>query len=73
MLVIIPCLSVVGIWSEFVCVNGIVTESVKEIYNEWYGSMVITEMDTVSVLNDMTDIRDGWGSCSILNTEYFNL
>ncbi len=24
-------------WSEFVCVNGVVTESVNEIYNEWYG------------------------------------
>ncbi len=22
-------------------------------------------MDTVSVLNDMIDVRDGWGSCSI--------
>ncbi len=47
------------------CVNGIVTESVKEIYNEWYGSVDVTEMDTMSLLNDMTDVRHGWGSCSI--------
>ncbi len=40
-------------WSECVCVC--VTESVKEIYNEWYGSVDVTEMDTVSVLNDMID------------------
>ncbi len=31
----------------------------------WYGSVVVTDMDTVSVLNDMIDVRDGWGSCSI--------
>ncbi len=29
-------------------------------------------MDTVSVLNDMIDVRDGWGSCSILNSEDVN-
>ncbi len=29
-------------------------------------------MDTVSLLNDMIDVRDGWGSCSILNTEDVN-
>ncbi len=55
-------------WSEFVYVNGVVTESVKAIYNEWYRSVNVTEMDTVSVLNDMIDVRD----CSILNTEYVN-
>ncbi len=32
-------------WSEVVCVNGVVTESVKEIYNEWYGSVDVKEMD----------------------------
>ncbi len=50
------------------CVNGVVTESVKGIYNEWYGSVDVKEMDTLSALNDMIDVRDGWGSCSILNT-----
>ncbi len=59
-------------WSEFVCVNGVVTKSVKEIYIEWYGSVDVTIMDTVSVLNDMIYVRDGWGSCSILNTEDVN-
>ncbi len=59
-------------WSEFVCVNGVVTESVKEIYNEWYGSVDVTEMDTVSVLNDMIYVRDGCGSCFILNIEDVN-
>ncbi len=29
-------------------------------------------MDTVSALNDIIDLRDGWGSCSILNTEDVN-
>ncbi len=29
-------------------------------------------MDTVSVLNGMIDVRDGWGSYSILNTEGVN-
>ncbi len=59
-------------WSENVCVNEVVTQSVKEIYNEWYGSVDATEMDTVSVLNDMIGVRDEWGSCSILNTEDIN-
>ncbi len=59
-------------WSEFVFVNGVVTESVKEIYSKWYGSVDVKEMDTVSVLNDMRDIKDGWGSCSTLNTEDVN-
>ncbi len=59
-------------WSEFVCVNAVVTESVKDIYNEWYGSVDVKEMGTVSVLNDMIDVRDGWGSCSILSTEDVN-
>ncbi len=57
-------------WSESVCVNGVVTESLKEIYNDCYGSVDVTEMDTLPVLNDVIDLRDGWGSCSILNTEY---
>ncbi len=43
-------------WSGFVYV---VTESVKEIYNEWYGLVDVKEMDTVSVLNDMIDVRVG--------------
>ncbi len=51
-------------WSEIVCVNGVVTQSVKEIFNEWYGSVDVTEMDTVSVLNDKIYGRDEWGSCS---------
>ncbi len=59
-------------WSELVCVNGVITESVKEIYNEWYGSADVTEMDTVSMLNDMIDVRERWGCCSILNTEDVN-
>ncbi len=59
-------------WSEFVYVNGVVTKSVKEIYNEWYGSVDDTEMDTVSVLNDMIYVRDGWGSCSLLSAEDVN-
>ncbi len=59
-------------WNEVVCVNGVVTESVIEIYNEWYGPMDVKEIDTVSVLN-MIDVRDGWGSCSILNTEDVNI
>ncbi len=29
-------------------------------------------MGTVSVLNDMINVRDGWRSCSILNTEDVN-
>ncbi len=59
-------------WGEFVCVNGVVIESVKEIYNEWFGSVDATEMDTVSVLNDMIDVRDGQGYSSILKTEDVN-
>ncbi len=34
-------------WSQFVCVNGVVTKSVKEIYNEWYGLVAVKEIDTV--------------------------
>ncbi len=56
-----------------VFVNIVVSESIKDIYNEWYGPLDVTEMDTVSVLNDMKDVGDGWGSCSILNTEDVNL
>ncbi len=47
-------------WSEFVCVNGVVTERLKKIYNYWYCSVDVTEMDTASVLNDTIDIRDGF-------------
>ncbi len=50
MLVIVPSLFVVGSGVNL-SVNGVVIESVKEIYNEWYGSMDVKEMDTVSVLN----------------------
>ncbi len=41
------------------CVNGVVSDSVNEIYKEWYGSVDVTEMDTVSVLNNIIDVRDG--------------
>ncbi len=54
------------------CVRGVVTENVKEIFTEWYESVNIKEMDTVSVLNDMIDVRDGLCSCAILNTEVVN-
>ncbi len=30
-------------------------------------------METVPVLNDMIDVRDGFGSCAILNIEDVNL
>ncbi len=39
---------------------------------QWYGSLDVKEKNTMSVLNDMFDVRDGWGSCSILNTEDVN-
>ncbi len=44
--------------SEFVCVNGAVAENVKVIYNEWYESVDVDEMDTVSVLNVVIHVRD---------------
>ncbi len=71
MLVIIPCMSVVVIGVNL-CVNGVLTESVKGIYNELYGSVDIIEIDTMSVLNDMKHLKDWWGSCSILNIEDVN-
>ncbi len=51
-------------WSEFVCVNGVVTESVKEIYNEWYGWVDVTEMDSVSV--EWYDRCKGWVGVLVL-------
>ncbi len=64
-------MSVVGIGENF-CVNGVVIENVKVNFNEWYQSVHVEEMNSVSVLNDMIDLRDGWGSCAILNKEDVN-
>ncbi len=50
-----------------VCVN-VVTDYLNVIYNKWY-EPVNEEINTVSELNDMIDVRDGLGSCAILNTE----
>ncbi len=50
--------------------NGVVTVNV--IYNEWYESANIEEIDTVSVLNDMIELSEGLDSCPILNTEDLN-
>ncbi len=36
------------------------------------GQWMLKKWIQVSVLNDMIHVRDGWGSCSILNTEYVN-
>ncbi len=66
-------LSVVGIGENLcVCVNGVVIENVNVIYNEWYESVNVEEMEYVSVLNDMIDLRDGLGSCVILKTDDVN-
>ncbi len=46
-------------WGEFVCVNGVVTECVNEIYNESYGSVNVKEIYTATVLNDIIDVRNG--------------
>ncbi len=46
--------------------------TVKVIYNEWYESVKIEELYTVSVLNDMINVRDTSCYCTILNTEDVN-
>ncbi len=68
MLSVIPCLSVVRIRDNLcVCEWSCNRECV--IHTEWYESVNVTEMETMSVLNDMIDVRDRLGSCPILNTE----
>ncbi len=36
---------------------------VKEIYNEWYKTLCNEQMDCISVLKEMIDVREGRGSC----------
>ncbi len=35
---------------DIVCKNGYVSMCVKEIYNEWYETLCIEEMDCISAL-----------------------
>ena len=42
---------------------------VKEIYNEWYETLCNEEMDCISVLNDMINVREGRGSCDVFNID----
>ncbi len=49
--------------------NGYVGMNVKEIYNEWYKTLSNEEMDCISVLKEMIDIREGKGSCNIFNVD----
>ncbi len=56
-------------WHDIVCRNGYVGMSVKEIYNEWYETLCNEEMDCISVLKEMIDVREGRGSCHIFNID----
>ncbi len=51
-------------WHDIVSTYGYIDMSVKEIYNEWY-----EEMDCISVLKEIIDIREGKGSWDIFNID----
>ncbi len=55
-------------WCD-VCKNSYVGISVKEIYNEWYDTLCNEEMDCISVLKEMTDVREGRGSSHVFNID----
>ncbi len=46
-------------WCYIVCKNGYIGMSIKEIFNEWYETLWNEEMDCISVLKEMIDIREG--------------
>jgi hypothetical protein len=39
------------------------------IYNDWYETMCNEEIDCVSVLKEMIDIREGRGTCHAFNID----
>ncbi len=43
--------------------------NMKEIYNKWYETLCNEEMDCISVLKEMFDIREGRGSCDVFNID----
>ncbi len=56
-------------WCDIVCKNDYAGMSVKEIYNEWYETLCNKEMDCISVLKEMTDVREGRRSCDVFNID----
>ncbi len=69
MLVGIPYLYVVESGIDIVCKNGYVGMSVKDIYNESYETLCNDDMDCISVLKEMIDVREGRGSCHVFNID----
>ncbi len=59
-------------WCDIICKNGYVGMRVKEIYNEWYETLYNKEMDCISVLEEMIDVREGrdYVTCYILPMTY---
>ena len=41
--------------------------NVKDVYSEWYETICDEEIDSVSVLKEMIDVRDGRGKCDIFH------
>ncbi len=43
--------------------------SVKEIYNEWYETLCNEEMDCISLIKEMIDVRECRTSCHVFNID----
>ncbi len=56
-------------WSDIVCKMFYVGMSVKEIYNDWYETLCNEEINCISLVNKMIDIREGRGSCDVFNID----
>jgi hypothetical protein len=56
-------------WRDIVCVNSVIGMSVNDIYNDWYETLCNEEIDSVSVLKEMIDIREGRGTCDVFNID----
>ncbi len=61
-------------WNWHDCVNfaqdiSIISMNVKQLYSEWYDTVSDQEIDNVSILREIIEVREGRATCDI----FFNI
>ncbi len=57
-------------WSE--CINfaqdiSMISMNVKQVYSEWYDTVSDNKIDSVCILREMIEVREGMAKCDIFN------
>ncbi len=48
---------------------SMIAMNVKQVYSEWYDTVIDNEIDSVGILREMIEVREGRAKCDIFNID----